>query len=211
MSAHVIQARPKAVDRAGRGPLPATPAAAGPAGPDPVAGFYPTAEPDPATELDPFTERSPKARSQPHWRALLEARWQARLRQITELSLAYHDAAATGAHQSGGHAAAAKLRDILQRTVAARRALADIEEALARLPAGRFGRCEQCEDAIPATSLARTPEARYCQGCAAPAANPAARAWSCHYRGASPALCAGSDLCAVNSGPPSFMIPDRVT
>ena len=150
MSAHVIQARPKAVDRAGRGPLPATPAAAGPAGPDPVAGFYPTAEPDPATELDPFTERSPKARSQPHWRALLEARWQARLRQITELSLAYHDAAATGAHQSGGHAAAAKLRDILQRTVAARRALADIEEALARLPAADSA----------AASSAKTPSPR---------------------------------------------------
>jgi DnaK suppressor protein len=168
MSAHVIQARPKAAERAGRGPLPTTRAAAGKVGPDPVIGLHPTPEPDPATSLDPFIERSPEASSQPQWRALLEARWQARLRQITELSLAYHDAAATGAHQSGDRAAAAKLRDILRRTVATRRALADIEEALARLPAGRFGRCEQCDDAIPATSLALTPEARYCPKCAAP-------------------------------------------
>ncbi len=168
MSADVIQARPNVAERVGRGPLPATPAAAGPVGPDPVTALHPTAEPDPATELDPFIERSPKARSLPHWRGLLEARWQARLRQITELSMAYHDAAATGAHQSGDHAAAANLRDILRRTVATRRAFADIEEALARLSAGRFGRCEQCGDAIAATSLALTPEARYCQICAAP-------------------------------------------
>ena len=30
----------------------------------------------------------------PRWRALLEARWQARLRELTELSLAYHVAIA---------------------------------------------------------------------------------------------------------------------
>lgn len=30
----------------------------------------------------------------PQWRALLEARWQARLTELTELSLAYHAAAA---------------------------------------------------------------------------------------------------------------------
>jgi hypothetical protein len=29
----------------------------------------------------------------PQWRALLEARWQARLTELTELSLAYHAAA----------------------------------------------------------------------------------------------------------------------
>ena len=172
MSAHVIQARPNVAERAGRGPLPTPPAAAGPVGPDPVTGLHPTPEPDPATELDPFIERSPRTTSLPHWRGLLEARWQARLRQITELSLAYHDAAETDAHQSGDHAAAAELRDIMRRTVATRRAFADIEEALARLSAGRFGRCEQCEDVIPATSLALTPEARYCQTCAAPLTRP---------------------------------------
>ena len=43
MSAHVIQARPKVAERVGRGPLPATPAAAGPVGPDPVTALHPTA------------------------------------------------------------------------------------------------------------------------------------------------------------------------
>jgi len=169
MSAHVIQARPNAAERAGRGPLPSTPAAAGPVGPDPAGlprKLHPTPEPDPATEQDLFIKRNPAARSLPQWRALLEARWQARLRQVTELSLAYHDAAAVGARQSDDHAAAAKLRDILGRTVATRRALADTEDALTRLSAGRFGRCEQCEDAIPAISLALAPEARYCRTCA---------------------------------------------
>jgi hypothetical protein len=146
MPAHVIQARLKAAERVGHGPFPTTPAAAGPVGPDPVTGLHPTPEPDPATELDPLTERSPKARSQPHWRALLEARWQARLRQITELSLAYHDAAATGAHQSGDHAAA-KLRDILRRTVATRRALADIEEGAG--PAASARGCVSAYDHRP--------------------------------------------------------------
>ncbi len=175
MFAHVIQARPKAAEGAGRGPASTTPAAACPVGPDPAAptGFHPTREPDPATELEHFVEPGPAARSLPHWRALLEARWQARLSQVTELSLAYHDAAATGAHQTGDRAAEGMLRDMLRRTVATRRALADIEEALARLSDGRFGRCEQCWDAIPAARLAHMPETRYCETCAPPRGYPA--------------------------------------
>ena len=34
----------------------------------------------------------PAGRGGPRWRALLEDRWQARLREVTELSLAYHQA-----------------------------------------------------------------------------------------------------------------------
>jgi RNA polymerase-binding transcription factor DksA len=78
----------------------------------------------------------------PRWRALLETRWQARVREVTELSLAYHVGA-----------------------VAARRKLADLEEALGRLAAGRFGSCEECGSAIPAVLLAATPETRYCPRC----------------------------------------------
>jgi len=37
----------------------------------------------------------PARRSGPYWRALLEARWQARLRELIELSLAYHGAEAS--------------------------------------------------------------------------------------------------------------------
>ena len=39
-----------------------------------------------------ITPELPAGTGGPHWRALLEARWQARLREITELSLAYHAA-----------------------------------------------------------------------------------------------------------------------
>jgi RNA polymerase-binding transcription factor len=112
----------------------------------------------------------PDGASMPRWRALLEARWQVRLRQVTELSLAFHDAAAAAGTGSAGSGdvtdpARRRLRDLLWRTVAARRGLADVEEALARLETGRFGRCEQCAAAIPAATLAHTPEQRYCSAC----------------------------------------------
>jgi len=101
----------------------------------------------------------------PHWRALLEARWQARLAELTELSLAYHAAAEVigdgGVDQAGQQEAQALLR----RAVAVRRKLEDVEEALGRLAAGRYGRCEQCGAQIPAGLLALIPETRYCPRC----------------------------------------------
>jgi DnaK suppressor protein len=102
----------------------------------------------------------------PRWRALLEARWQARVREITELSLAYHTAAAARGNAGDG-AAAREAQALLGRTVAARRRLADVEEALGRLASGRLGSCEQCGSAIPVAWLATAPETRYCPRCAA--------------------------------------------
>jgi RNA polymerase-binding transcription factor DksA len=96
---------------------------------------------------------------------LLEARWQARLQEVTELALAYHDAAAAAGRGPGGHERQVRLRSLLRRTTASRRALADTEEALARLSAGRYGWCEGCAGAIPAERLAVTPETRYCARC----------------------------------------------
>jgi RNA polymerase-binding transcription factor DksA len=169
MPAHLIEAWPKEAEGTGRGEIPATHttlAQARTVRPDPAV---PPTGPHPTPTPGPAVAHGPESRPLPQWRALLEARWQERLRQITELSLAYHDAAAAvGADQAGDRAAAARSREILRRTVATRRALADIEEALARLAAGRFGRCEQCEDAILAATLAASPEARYCLTCAAP-------------------------------------------
>jgi DnaK suppressor protein len=99
----------------------------------------------------------------PLWRALLEAQWQARLQKVTELSLAYHGAAAAGQGRQGQE----ETRRLLRRAVSARRKLADTEEALERLVAGSFGRCEQCGSPIPAQLLLATPEARYCKACTA--------------------------------------------
>jgi DnaK suppressor protein len=101
-------------------------------------------------------------RTNPQWRALLEARWQARLRELTELSMAYHAADAEigrdGPRQQD-------TQTLLTLAISARRKLADTEEALSRLTAGSFGRCEQCGSAIPAGLLGIIPEARYCPRC----------------------------------------------
>jgi DnaK suppressor protein len=110
----------------------------------------------------------------PRWRALLEARWQVRLRELTELSLAYHVAvaaplaAASPGSPSPGSASPAgptEAQTLLRQTVTARRKLADVEEALSRLAAGEFGRCEQCGAQIPDGVLATAPEIRYCARC----------------------------------------------
>ena len=107
-----------------------------------------------------------------YWRELLISRWQAELAQVTELSLAFQQAAdAAGA--GAGSVAERGVRRLEWRTVAARRALADTEEALGRLSAGRYGRCEQCAADIPADWLLRGPEARYCPGCSPSAATTA--------------------------------------
>jgi len=108
---------------------------------------------EPSTSLQPRAQ--PAERKRPHWRALLEARWRARLQEVTELSLAYHQAAAAAPDRLGGDPRA---RRLLGRAVTARRKLADIEEALGRLAAGQYGRCEHCGS---------VPETRYCSGCAA--------------------------------------------
>jgi RNA polymerase-binding transcription factor DksA len=96
----------------------------------------------------------------PRWRALLEARWQDRLQKVTELSLAFHDAGAAEPREPGS------VRRLARRATAARRDLADTDDALIRLAGGQFGQCEQCTEAIPAAHLFRVPEDRYCPRCA---------------------------------------------
>jgi RNA polymerase-binding transcription factor DksA len=116
-----------------------------------------------------MTAKTPAGTRGPLWRALLEARWQARVREVTELSLAYHVAAAAvpGGTRNGpgDQGDQPEVQALLRRAVGARRKLADIEEALGRLAAGRFGSCEQCGSAIPAGLLAAAPESRYCPRC----------------------------------------------
>jgi RNA polymerase-binding transcription factor DksA len=107
---------------------------------------------------------APGATHGPYWRALLETRWRERLQEVTELSLAYHAADPDGRCAGPSQHAA---RRLLRRTVAARRGLADVEEALGRLAAGNFGYCEQCGSPVPAGLLSATPETRYCPSCAA--------------------------------------------
>jgi RNA polymerase-binding transcription factor DksA len=101
----------------------------------------------------------------PWWRGVLEARWRDRLHEVTELSLAFHDAAASVTKHQFGQPESA-VRRLLDRAIRARQALADTDEALARLATGRFGRCESCSAEIPLPALRRQPEERYCPACA---------------------------------------------
>jgi RNA polymerase-binding transcription factor DksA len=102
------------------------------------------------------------------WRRVLEKRWQARLLEVTELSVAFYETGERTGRGAGGTAAGRELRRLQRRTVAARRALADTEEALGRLAAGSYGQCEQCAADIPARWLQSRPEARYCPRCSPP-------------------------------------------
>jgi RNA polymerase-binding transcription factor DksA len=98
----------------------------------------------------------------------LEARWQAYVQEVIELSLAYHVAAAAACDDIGDGAGRPEVASLLRQVAAARRKLADVEEALGRLAAGTFGSCEQCGSAIPDGLLMAVPETRYCPRCDAP-------------------------------------------
>jgi RNA polymerase-binding transcription factor DksA len=80
------------------------------------------------------------------------------LQEVTELSMAYHGAASAGTEDRDA-------RRLLRRAVVARQRLADTEDALGRVTAGAFGRCEQCGAPITETLLVAAPETRYCAGC----------------------------------------------
>ena len=103
--------------------------------------------------------REDDGRFAPRWRAILETRWRIRLQEVTELSTAYHGAAAGGIEDRDA-------RRLLRRAVAARQRLADTEDALGRVAAGAFGRCEQCLAPLSDTLLVAAPESRYCARCA---------------------------------------------
>ena len=109
----------------------------------------------------------PSPAALPAWHSLLEERWQQRLSTLTELALAYHDAAEGCGGLPAGAAETARLQRLLREATAARRALGETENALARLSDGSFGRCEQCSRSIPATELLAEPETRYCAECIA--------------------------------------------
>src|ERR1700677_178634 len=104
----------------------------------------------------------PSAAALPAWHSLLEERWQQRLSTLTELALAYHDAAESSGGHPAGAAETTRLRGLLRQATAARRALGETEDSLARLSDGSFGRCEQCSGSIPAAELLAEPETRYC-------------------------------------------------
>jgi DnaK suppressor protein len=115
----------------------------------------------------PALPAPPSPAALPAWHGLLEERWQQRLSALTELALAYHDAAEGRRGRPAGAAETARLQRLLREATAARRALGETEDALARLSDGSFGRCQQCSGSIPTTELLAEPETRYCPACVA--------------------------------------------
>jgi RNA polymerase-binding transcription factor DksA len=109
----------------------------------------------------------PGPRGSAQRRALLEERWRDTLERITALSIAYHDAAqlvSSGVPATHG-ASSRPARRLARQAVAERQALAEIEAALERVTAGRYGRCEQCGRQIASARLAAEPHVRYCAAC----------------------------------------------
>jgi RNA polymerase-binding transcription factor DksA len=102
------------------------------------------------------------------WRALLGYRWQEHHTKVVELGRDGRDAVHTAAEADGPDARQVALRRasaMWHQAVAEWRALGEIEAALSRLAAGRFGWCQQCRAAIPFSRLADVPQARYCPAC----------------------------------------------
>ncbi len=129
-------------------------------------GIFPlhgTARPGPAGQA-----RHLHPAALPHWRALLEIRWREHQARVTALSRDCRDARRAAAETADPDARQAALRQasvMWHQAVAEWRALAEFEAALSRLAAGRFGWCQQCGEAIPASMLTEIPQARYCPAC----------------------------------------------
>jgi DnaK suppressor protein len=104
----------------------------------------------------------------PHWRALLRCRWQEHQAKVAALSGDCCDARSAAAEADCPDARQTALRRASAKwhqAVAEWRALGEIEAALSRLAAGRFGWCQRCGAAIAASRLAEIPQARYCPAC----------------------------------------------
>ena len=104
----------------------------------------------------------------PHWRALLGSRWQEQQAKVTGFSRDCRDARRAAAEAAGPdarEAASRRASAMWHQAVAGWRALAEIEAALSRLAAGRFGWCQHCGTAIAASRLIEIPQTRYCPAC----------------------------------------------
>jgi len=87
-------------------------------------------------------------------------------RDLRELFEAARSANADDEHDPEGSTIAFERAQLTSVLAAARRRVADLNDALHRLEAGTYGFCESCGAAIPAERLAARPSARTCIGCA---------------------------------------------
>jgi DnaK suppressor protein len=115
----------------------------------------------------------------PGWRAACEALAAERTEAIAAISALARDfdgiidaayaVATDDEHDPEGATIAFERAQVAALLERARRRLASIDLALARIADGSYGTCESCGQPIPAGRLAARPAARSCIGCAAAA------------------------------------------
>jgi RNA polymerase-binding transcription factor DksA len=109
--------------------------------------------------------------SLPRLRRLLEEQRRFRRDQLSQLANQDRQVQSevAGVHLEDLDASADSARMEVSAAVAAaaRQALYDVEEALERIDAGRYGRCTQCEAEIPVERLRAIPQAGLCMRCQA--------------------------------------------
>jgi len=105
----------------------------------------------------------------PRLRRALEDQRQFRLDQLAELAM---EERASGRHSMSEYvedldASANSARSEVSTVIAAaaRRALGDIESALAKIRSGGYGSCERCGSPIGIQRLDALPQAAFCMGC----------------------------------------------
>jgi DnaK suppressor protein len=86
--------------------------------------------------------------------------------QIREIVAAAESSNLDDEHDPEGATIAFERAQISALRQQARDRLAEIDDALHRLDAGTYGRCEQCGSVIPDVRLAARPASRDCVGCA---------------------------------------------
>lgn len=91
------------------------------------------------------------------FRAALEQQRSFRLDQLDQLTEAAASASFTA------DVAQEQVNEILRASAMA--ALTEVEDALERLRAGTYGRCERCAEPIPVERLEILPMSRYCTPC----------------------------------------------
>ncbi len=105
----------------------------------------------------------------PELRAMLEEQRRFRLDQLDQLSVQHVQSQVEMAGRQvdalDTSADNARVEVSVAVEAAAHQALDDIEAALARMDAGRYGYCAQCDGAIPIERLLAIPQAPLCMRC----------------------------------------------
>jgi DnaK suppressor protein len=100
----------------------------------------------------------------PRLRTMLEEHRRFRLDQLAQLD-AQHPVDTSRVDSLDASADSARVEVSAAVEAAARQALDDIDDALSRMDAGRYGSCARCDTPIPIERLLAIPQAPLCMGC----------------------------------------------